>query len=149
MMNLFSLETQLNDKEVTLLTLLDAATMATVQNRNAIVGMLKNRQGAIIHHNIVYNPHFVDFFHKTMLAFAEFTTGAAVQQTNGFMYVVDERSKNPDAPEKRDIIGSFEVKAGVVLKDTYVPNPAYEFISEDGLFKLPAQIERVLFLALV
>ena len=67
----------------------------------------------------------------------------------GFMYVIDERCKTPDKPEQKDIIGSFEVQAGVVLKDTYVANSNYHFISEDGLFQLPAQIERVLFMALV
>lgn len=139
----------MNNKEVTMLTLLDAETMATVQNRKAIVGLLKDRQGPVVHENIMYNPEFVDFFHKTMLVFAEFATGTNPIANNGFMYVVDERSKTPDAPEKRDLIGSFEVKAGVVLKDTYVPNAAYEFISQEGLFRLPAQIERVLFLALI
>lgn len=148
-MNLYALQTEINGKETTMLTLLDAETMAQVKNQRAIVGLLKNQGGPIIHDNILYNPAFVDFFHKTMLVFAEFATGTNPIASNGFMYVVDERCKTPEKPEQKDIIGSFEVQAGVVLKDTYVANTNYQFISDDGLFKLPAQIERVLFMALV
>jgi len=148
-MNLYALQTEINGKENTMLTLLDADTMAQVKNQRAIVGLLKNQKGPITHENILYNPTFIDFFHKTMLVFAEFAAGTNVITSNGFMYVVDERCKTPDKPEQKDIIGSFEVQAGVVLKDTYMANTNYQFISDDGLFKLPAQIERVLFMALV
>jgi len=149
MMNLYALQTEINGKDTTMLTLLDAEAMAQVKNQRAIVGLLKNQSGPIIHNNILYNPAFVDFFHKTMLVFAEFAAGTNPITSNGFMYVIDERCKTPDKPEQKDIIGSFEVQAGVVLKDTYVANSNYHFISEDGLFQLPAQIERVLFMALV
>ena len=148
-MNLYALQTEINGKENAMLTLLDADTMAQVKNQRAIVGLLKNQKGPITHENILYNPTFIDFFHKTMLVFAEFAAGTNVITSNGFMYVVDERCKTPDKPEQKDIIGSFEVQAGVVLKDTYMANTNYQFISDDGLFKLPAQIERVLFMALV
>lgn len=149
MMNLFAIETDINGQACTLLSLLDAEAMAHVKNQKAIVGMLKNIAGPISHENIIYNPAFVDFFHKTMLVFAEFTSGTNLSQNQGFMYLVDERSLTPDAPEQKDIIGSFEVSTGLVLKETYVPNANYQFISNQGLFKLPAQIERVLFMALV
>ncbi len=149
MMNLYALQTEVNGKPTTLLTLLSPEAMAEVKNQKAIVGMLKNQQGEVVHDNILYNPTFVDFFHKTMLLFAEFTTGTNPITSNGYMYVVDERSLTPDAPAQEDIIGSFEVRAGSVLRDSYAPNPNYQFISDKGLFKLPAQIEKVLFLALV
>ncbi len=148
-MNLYALQTEINGKDTTMLTLLDAETIAQVKNQRAILGMLKNQGGPIIHDNILYNPAFIDFFHKTMLVFAEFAAGTNPITSNGFMYVVDERCKTPEKPEQKDIIGSFEVQAGVVLKDTYLANSSYHFISEDGLFKLPTQIERVLFMALV
>lgn len=149
MMNLFAIETEMNGKTSTLLSLLDAEAMAHVKNQNAIVGILKDVAGPISHENIIYNPAFIDFFHKTMLVFAEFTSGTNLSQTQGFMYLVDERCTTPEKPEQKDIIGSFEVSAGILLQDTYVPNVNYQFISHQGLFKLPAQIERVLFMALV
>ena len=149
MMNLFAIETEINGKNSTLLSLLDAEAMAHVKNQKAIVGILKDVAGPISHENIIYNPACIDFFHKIMLVFAEFTSGTNLSQTQGFMYLVDERSTTPDTPEQKDIIGSFEVSAGLLLKDTYVPNANYQFISNQGLFKLPAQIERVLFMALV
>lgn len=149
MMNLYAIEMELNGKLETLLTLFDGPTMAELKNNKAILGMLKNPQDSIVHHNINYNPEFVDLFHKTMLFFAEMATGSNPITTNGFMYVIDERCINPESPEQKDIIGSFEVRAGQVLKETYQPNKHYQFISDDGLFKLPLQIEKVLFLALV
>ncbi len=149
MMNLYTIQTDINGKETHLLSLFDGQALAELKNNKAIVGILKNSNQPIIHDNIIYNPEFVDFFHKTMLAFAEFTAGTNPISSSGFMYVVDERSTTPDMPAQKDIIGSFEVQAGILLKDTYLPNKNYQFISDEGLFKLPAQIERVLFMALV
>lgn len=149
MMNVYAVETTLNGKETTLLTLLDPEAMAQVKNPKAILGMLKNNKGQITPDNILYNPEFVQFFHKTMLLFAEFTAVQSPNNQSGFMYLIDERCKTPETPEQKDIIGSFEVKGGFLLKDTYVANSQYEFISNEGLFQLPTQIEKVLFMALV
>lgn len=149
MMNLYALHTQLGGKDTVMLTLLDAETMARVKNQNAILGLLKNPEGRIEHDNIIYNPAFITFFHKTMLVFAELAPALNASASETFMYIVDERCKTPDAPEKHDIIGSFEVENGMLVKESYQPNKNYRFVSELGLFRLPAQIERVLFMALV
>jgi hypothetical protein len=148
MMNLYAIETEVQGKLTTLLSLLDKETLGRVKNDKAIVGILKSKDAAFMPNNIIYNPTFVKFFHQTMLLFAEFTSANAPIGKSGFMYLIDERCSSPEKPEQRDIIGSFEVKAGIMLKDTYVPNNSYEFISSDGLFQLPNQIEKVLFLAL-
>lgn len=149
MMNLYALHTQICGRDTVMLTLLDASQMAEVKNQKAIVGLLKNPEGEVVHDNIIYNPAFVEFFHKTMLVFAELAPAIPASARDNFMYIVDERCKNPDAPEKHDIIGSFEVEDGMLVKESYQPNKSYQFISENGLFRLPAQIERVLFMALV
>lgn len=149
MMNLYALHTQIGGRDTVMLTLLDAGQMAEVKNQKAIVGLLKNPEGAIVHENIIYNPAFVEFFHKTMLVFAELAPAIPASAQDDFMYIVDERCKNPDTPEKHDIIGSFEIEDGMLVKETYQPNKHYQFISEQGLFRLPVQIERVLFMALV
>ncbi len=148
-MNLYALHTQIGGKDTIMLTLLDAAAMAEVQNQNAILGLLKDAQGKVIHENIIYNPAFVAFFHKTMLVFAELAPAINASANDSLMYIIDERCKSTDKPEKHDIIGSFEVENGMLVKESYQPNKNYQFISENGLFKLPAQIERVLFMALV
>ncbi len=149
MMNVYAVETTLNGKETTLLTLLDPEAMAQVKNPKAILGLLKNNNGEVTPDNILYNPEFVRFFHQTMLLFAEFTAVQSPNNQSGFMYLIDERCKSPEKPEQKDIIGSFEVKGGFLLKDSYVANSQYQLISNDGLFQLPAQIEKVLFMALV
>jgi hypothetical protein len=149
MMNLYALHTQIGGKDTVMLTLLDAEALAEVKNQNAILGILKNADEPIVHHNIIYNPAFVQFFHKTMLVFAELAPAINASANHTFMYIVDERCNTPDNPEKHDIIGSFDVEHGMLVKESYQPNKNYQFISEKGLFKLPAQIERVLFMALV
>ncbi|MCU0421697.1 MAG: hypothetical protein MUC81_02710 [Bacteroidia bacterium] len=149
MMNLYSIKTEIESQEVTLLSLFDGATLAKIKNQKAIVGMLKDNSEKIIHSNIAYNPAFIDLFHKTMLLFADATELHVPQLNNPIAYIVDERSTNPDNPEQEDIIGSFEVKEGILLKESYQPNPNYQWISNKGMFKLPSTMEKVLFLALV
>lgn len=149
MMNLFAIETEINNKPVKLLSLLDAGHLAEANNQRAVVGVLKNTEGPIVHQNIIYNPEFITFFHKTILLFAEFYSGLQTPNLNGFVYVVDERCTTPEKPMEQDIIGSFEVANGVFYKDSYKPNNNYQFISTDGLFKLPKDIEKMLFVALV
>lgn len=149
MMNVYAIETTINEKETVLLTLLDPEAISQVKNDKAILGVLKNKASTITHDNINYNPAFVNIFHQTMLLFAEFTAVESPNQGDGFMYLIDERCKTPETPQQKDIIGSFEVKNGFVIKESYVANSKYEFISDEGLFQLPAQIEKVLFMALV
>lgn len=149
MMNVYAVETTINGKASTLLTLLDPEAMAQVKNEKAILGVLKDQTRPIVPDNVVYNPSFVNLFHQTMLLFAEFTAIEGPREKSGFMYLIDERCTTPDNPEQKDIIGSFEVKDGFVMKESYLANAKYEFISDEGLFQLPQQIERVLFMALV
>ena len=149
MMNLYSIRTQVNGKDAVMLTLLDAEGMAEVKNQKAIVGLLKDPEGNVEHNNIIYNPAFITFFHKTVLVFAELAPSVNASTADNLMYIIDERCTSPNAPQKHDIIGSFEVEQGMLVKESYQPNKHYQLISENGLFKLPAQIERVMFLALV
>lgn len=146
-MEIYTVKTSLNNDETTLVTLFNAEKMAMLQNPKAIVGKLKPNSDMLLPETIIYNPTFVNFFHQTILAFAEFVTPENIKD-NGFLYVVDERCATPENPEQVDIIGSFEVAKGLVLTDTYVPNKLYQFISNAGVFKLPAQLEKVMLAAL-
>ncbi|MBW7844576.1 MAG: hypothetical protein H3C45_02805 [Bacteroidia bacterium] len=148
-MEVHLLQTEINTKPTTLISLLDASLMSKTKNNKAIVGVLKKQETNISPDNIIYNPEFIDFFHKTIVAFSAFVTGVNPISTNGFMYVIDERSKTPESPLQEDIIGSFEVIAGVINNESYVPNVHYRLISANGVFQLPKQMEKVLLAALL
>ncbi len=65
---------------------------------------------------------------------------SALQQQNGYMYVIDQRAIHKDT-KPYDIVGAFEVKNGQIIVGSYQPNKNYEIISTDGLFKLPRVYE--------
>jgi hypothetical protein len=112
-----------------------------------IVGYLKNKDLPVTHENIVYNPVFIDHFHKTVKFFSQLSDAVilmAEQQQGGFVYIVDQRSKN-DKHDPVDIIASFEVKHGALVTDSYEPNPKYQLISENGLFVLQKELEALLY----
>jgi hypothetical protein len=46
---------------------------------------------------------------------------------------------------KEDIIGSFEVKNGELIHDSYQPNTAYIMITADGAFVLQPELEALLY----
>jgi len=69
---------------------------------------------------------------------------SARQQKNGFIYIVDQRTKEQNQTEAKDILGSFEVADGQLNSDSFQFNPNYQIISIDGLFRLPDNFEKAL-----
>jgi hypothetical protein len=67
------------------------------------------------------------------------------QQQNGFVYINDLRNKAEKEVRKEDIIGSFEVKNGELIHDSYQPNTAYIMITADGAFVLQPELEALLY----
>jgi hypothetical protein len=121
-------------------------------SEKAILGYLAEGQQEVLHANIVYNPAFLDLFHKvivlTALRSQDIAAGASQQET-GFIYIVDQRrpSEGKDKPE--DIVGSFEVLNGTIHPLSYQPNPNYQPISESGIFKIPGDFDQFLELAIL
>lgn len=151
MMNLYAYKTRVNDRELMLLSLIDLQHEANVKGDKAIIGYLKDEYGPVEHDNIFYNPQFIDRFHKTMKFFAQFSDAMismAEQQQHGFIYITDQRGKDEKEQDAADIIGSFEVKNGEILHDSYQPNPAYRLVSKKGLFRLPQELEALLLTAI-
>ena len=62
------------------------------------------------------------------------------------MYVIDGRTPTPqgDVPS-HDIIGAFQVDAGIFGAGSYLANPQHFILSEDGFLRLrPALREKLL-----
>lgn len=146
-MNLYSFT--LNQR--TYLSLLDPASSKEFSEK-AILGYLAEGKQEVIHKNIVYNPAFLDLFHKvvvlTALRSQDIAAGAAQQET-GFIYIVDQRMLTEGKDKPEDIVGSFEVLNGTIHPLSYQPNPSYQLISENGLFKIPGDFDQFLELAIL
>ena len=56
---------------------------------------------------------------------------------SGYVYVIDGRTPDPGGrvpPE--DVVGAFQVREGVVVREPYLPNPRHRLLGENGFFRL-------------
>jgi hypothetical protein len=146
-MNIYLLNTIIDYKETFLLSFINPQIDAGVKlTPKAIIGFVLNNDQPVSENNIRINPAFLNHLHKTILFFAQFNDGLinlVEQQQNGFIYVRDLRNKGID--NATDIIGSFEVQHGVLMHDSYQPNPHYKPITESGGFVLQPELEALLY----
>jgi hypothetical protein len=91
------------------------------------------------------NRAFVDFMHGVITRRGPQLPGLmaeARRQAEGWVYVVDQRTRTPqgDVPPE-DIVGAFEIKGGQVLADSYTPNPKHMILSPDGFVRLGSELQ--------
>jgi hypothetical protein len=148
-MNIYLLKTTIEEKETLLLSIVNPSIDPDAKlSAKSIVGFVVNPALPVSFENVKINPTFIDHFHKTIIFFAQFNDGIiqlVEAQQNGFIYIKDQRAKEDAETSQEDIIGSFEVKDGTLIHDSYVPNPAYKFISEKGGFELQQELEALLY----
>ncbi|MES2778854.1 MAG: hypothetical protein V4651_03055 [Bacteroidota bacterium] len=148
-MNIYLLNTTIEGKETLLLSIINPETDKNAQlTAKAIVGFVLDASKPISFDNVRLNPAFIDHFHKTIVFFAQFNDGIihlAEQQQNGFVYINDLRNKEDKEVLKEDIIGSFEVKNGELIHNSYLPNTAYKMITADGGFVLQPELEALIY----
>jgi hypothetical protein len=146
-MNIYLLNTLIEHKETLLLSFINPQIDRDAKlTPKSIIGFVLDNEQPISENNIRINPAFLDHLHKTVLFFAQFNDGLihlVEQQQNGFIYVKDLRSKEQD--RAIDIIGSFEVQHGVLLHESYIPNPHYKPITAAGGFVLQPELEALLY----
>ena len=94
------------------------------------------------------NRVFVDFLHALIARRGPELPGlvaAAARQGDGWVYVIDQRTRTPQgAIPPEDILGGFEVKGGQVVAGSYRANPKHMILSPDGFFKLDAELQAYL-----
>ncbi len=113
----------------------------------SVIGYLKETDKEVLPENIVYNVDFIELFKRTIKTEALASVDlmkSATQQQNGFVYIIDQRTKDQNETKARDILGSFEVTGGQLNADSFQFNPNYQIISTDGLFRLPDNFEKAL-----
>jgi hypothetical protein len=150
-MNLFACEIPGGNQSRRYLSLLEPGRHRHIPEE-ALVGYLISNERPVIHENIIYNPAFIDLFHKiivlTTLQSRETASAAAMQET-GFIYVRDQRADAATENDPEDIIGSFEVLNGSLQPLSYQPNPKYKIISAKGMFRIPGDFDHLLELAIL
>lgn len=148
-MNIYLLNTTIEGKETLLLSIINPEVDKEAKlTAKAIVGFVLDATKPISAENVRLNPTFIDHFHKTIIFFAQFNDGIihlVEQQQNGFVYINDLRNKDEKEARREDIIGSFEVKNGELIHDSYEPNTAYKMITADGGFVLQPELEALIY----
>jgi|SRR5215475_9183483 len=94
------------------------------------------------------NGFFIQFLHD-LLAEQLYQDAqmrrAAQQQGDGYVYLIDARTRHPDAEvPAQDIIGAVTVEAGSLVPGSYRGNPNHRLLTDDGFFLLPPELETVL-----
>jgi hypothetical protein len=121
-----------------------AVVLARGLPSEAIVGQLLGRPevraAALRPDEIQVNRRFVDFLHRVVARHAPSLSdfrSAARQHRDGWLYIIDARTPTPQGKvPPQDILGAFEVQEGRLVEDSYQPSPAYQVVSERGLFRL-------------
>jgi hypothetical protein len=115
----------------------------------AVVGLLAvgvDGPGGIQPDHFQENPAFVRFLHE-MIADDIFVVPGIREQASavgehGWVDVLDARTPDPagDVPPC-DVIGSVEVRDGVLVPMSYRPNEHHRLLTGDGFFQLPEELE--------
>jgi hypothetical protein len=70
---------------------------------------------------------------------------AGQQQGEGYVYLIDARTPQPNGQVlSPDVIGVVKVQDGTLVAASYQHNPNHRLLTEDGFFKLPAELEPIL-----
>ncbi|MGC3946391.1 MAG: hypothetical protein QM762_18035 [Chryseolinea sp.] len=147
-MNLYTYFVKIDNIERSVLSFLEPGSAFTKGfTGKSVIGFLKQTDKGVLPENIVYNPDFIEIFKRAIKIAALDSPdleSAATSQQNGFIYIIDRRSKNNDETKSKDIIGSFEVTQGQLNDESFQFNPNYQIISSEGIFQLPEDFEKVL-----
>jgi hypothetical protein len=91
--------------------------------------------------NFAENPVFRAFFHDIVRRYAPDEPGLRDEARRGhpYVYIIDPRTPDPgsDLSEiAEDIVGAFEVREGIIVSESYAPNPNYRLFTDNGFFTL-------------
>lgn len=94
------------------------------------------------------NPAFVQYLRTLVTDHVYRVEGlrrAARQQVDGYVYLIDARTPQPDGQvPPADIIGAVRVQAAELVAGSYQHNPNHRLLTEHGFFRLPPELESIL-----
>ena len=117
----------------------------------AIVGMLRadstGRQ-QITPERFQENAAFVAFMRELIadrILELEGLQHAGRQQHEGYIYLIDARTPDPQGQVPPvDIVGAVKVRGGALVAGSYWHNSNHRLLTENGFFRLPAELETIL-----
>jgi hypothetical protein len=105
---------------------------------HAVMGELAREAEGIHVDHFAPNAEFVQFLHRTIDLKGRDCPdliAAAGRQVDGYVYIIDQRTKDPDGDvPPGDILGGFQVKSGAV--GSYRANDVYVLVTSDGPMQL-------------
>ncbi len=94
------------------------------------------------------NRVFVEFMHGVIARRGPGAPGLvaeAQRQRDGWVYIVDQRTRTPQGPvPPEDIVGAFQVKGGQIVPGSYQPSPRHLILSASGFFQLGPELQAFL-----
>lgn len=95
------------------------------------------------------NPVFVHFMHSVIenkgIGLPSLLE-VARNQVDGYVYIIDFRT--PDGimgnVPIEDVVGAFQVTNGEIVANSYQPNEDYKVFTDNGLVKLPDELQHIL-----
>jgi hypothetical protein len=90
------------------------------------------------------NEAFLTLLHTTIKELGpqlpELQAQANAQGT-GYLPFLDQRAHKLTQIEQEDIVGQFQISRGEIKPDSYIPNPHYSLLTDNGPIQLPSLIE--------
>jgi hypothetical protein len=90
--------------------------------------------------NFIENPSFRNFLTHVLVTYhteSESLKEQAKSTKHGLMQITDLRSRAAHRPATDDILGTIEVKDGIMQPATFEIMPIHRLVTRDGLFRLP------------
>lgn len=109
-----------------------------------IVGQFKMNDGQLVESSWQHNGPFVELLQAAIARYGpriERLQEAAAGHGDGRMFVVDGRTPDPKGRVPiHDVLGSFAIKDGKIVPDSWEPNDEHRLFTEDGFFMLPEEL---------
>jgi hypothetical protein len=144
--SLLRIETEAGLRDVVAIISPDEAQTGGISG-DAILGAFEELIEAgspLPHARFTQNPGFVRLLHGVIREHAPASPGLrreAERLGDGWLYVVDRRTTNPEgAVPPEDILGVFVVRGGEAIPASYTPSPNYRLLTEQGFFQLDEHV---------
>lgn len=119
-----------------------------LKDENQIVGWTKNTESDRLHIDFTDNPAMKkQIFRKIRqnLTKSSYLNSMAANYQDGWMHIADGRAMSifSRCPEPDDIIATVLVRDGKMLPETLESMPTHRLLTINGLFQLPADIDKI------
>lgn len=114
----------------------------------AVLGQVDAALPSMTTEQFEQNQAFIDFLHQliqsygpTLPVFKE----QALSMGSGTLIITDQRTQSShQTPQKEDMIGQFSLQRGEIIPYSYISNPEYRVLTDNGPIQLVQPLEEIL-----